>query len=436
MDHRAVLLAVSILWTAKAAAEMNQGGHLQELSGADSMGIKLALSPLGGNGTSNGSSATELTYGFVSCAVAVVFYGSNFVPVKKIDTGDGMFFQWVLCAAIWTVSLIVNIILDSPKFWPLAMVGGAIWATGNITVVPIVKTIGLGLGLLIWASFNLLMGWASSRFGWFGIEAETVGQPVLNYCGAALCFVSAIVFFFVKSDVQRVEEEAPLLIQNNTDNISTIYTITPCTQSLPTSEVCSATDSSPVPARLTGCANNSDDAVTSDDSWVDRLRPSTKRLVGSAMAVVAGTLYGSSFIPVLYMKAHADDPDSPFHGASQFDLDYVFAQFSGIFLTSTVYFLLYCAAMKNKPKVFSKAILPGFASGVMWGVATCCWFLANHYLSPVVSFPIITTVPGLIAAGWGVLVFKEVKGLQNYLVLGLAFCLVVAGALLTGFSTV
>ncbi|XP_063074338.1 transmembrane protein 144a isoform X2 [Engraulis encrasicolus] len=397
MDHRAVLLAVSILWTAKAAAEMNQGGHLQELSGADSMGIKLALSPLGGNGTSNGSSATELTYGFVSCAVAVVFYGSNFVPVKKIDTGDGMFFQWVLCAAIWTVSLIVNIILDSPKFWPLAMVGGAIWATGNITVVPIVKTIGLGLGLLIWASFNLLMGWASSRFGWFGIEAETVGQPVLNYCGAALCFVSAIVFFFVKSDVQRVEEEAPLLIQN---------------------------------------ANNSDDAVTSDDSWVDRLRPSTKRLVGSAMAVVAGTLYGSSFIPVLYMKAHADDPDSPFHGASQFDLDYVFAQFSGIFLTSTVYFLLYCAAMKNKPKVFSKAILPGFASGVMWGVATCCWFLANHYLSPVVSFPIITTVPGLIAAGWGVLVFKEVKGLQNYLVLGLAFCLVVAGALLTGFSTV
>lgn len=28
----------------------------------------------------------------------------------------------------------------------------------------------------------------------------------------------------------------------------------------------------------------------------------------------------------------------------------------------------------------------------MWGVATCCWFLANHYLSAVVSFPIITTV--------------------------------------------
>uniref|UniRef100_A0AAR2KK66 Transmembrane protein 144a n=1 Tax=Pygocentrus nattereri TaxID=42514 RepID=A0AAR2KK66_PYGNA len=327
------------------------------------------VSRLLGASNSTNSSSTELTYGFVSCAVSVLFYGSNFVPVKKIDTGDGMFFQWVLCAAVWTVSLVANIILRSPKFWPLAMLGGAIWATGNITVVPIVKTIGLGLGILIWASFNLLMGWASSRFGWFGIEAETVGKPTLNYCGAGLCLLSAIVFFFVKTDVQRpaTSEETPLLIDN----------------------VCH---------------------------------------------FLAGILYGFSFVPVLYIKHHASDPGGPFSGASQFDLDYVFAQFSGIFLTSTVYFLIYCAFKKNKPQVFPKAVLPGFVSGVMWGVATCCWFLANHYLSPVVSFPIITTVPGLIAAIWGVVVFKEVKGLRNYLVLILAFCLVLAGALLTAFS--
>ncbi|MCI4395059.1 hypothetical protein PGIGA_G00175960 [Pangasianodon gigas] len=347
--------------------------------------------------SSNGTNTTDLTYGFVSCAVSVLFYGSNFVPVKKIDTGDGMFFQWVLCAAIWTVSMIANIILSSPKFWPLAMLGGAIWATGNVTVVPILKTIGLGLGLLIWATFNLLMGWASSRFGWFGIEPEKVTKPILNYCGAGLCLLSAIVFFFVKSDVQRsaTSEETPLLID------STV---------------------------------NTDPQTSSDNSWVDMLPPFTKRLVGSGLAVVAGLLYGSSFIPMLYIKNHADQQDSQFVGASQFDLDYVFAHFSGIFLTSTVYFVIYCAFKKNKPQVFPKAVLPGFVSGVMWGVATCCWFLANHYLKPVVSFPIITTVPGLIAALWGVMVFKEVQGLRNYLVLILAFCMIVTGALLTGFS--
>lgn len=36
-------------------------------------------------------------------------------------------------------------------------------STGNIAVVPIIKTIGLSLGLLIWGSFNALTGWASSR---------------------------------------------------------------------------------------------------------------------------------------------------------------------------------------------------------------------------------------------------------------------------------
>lgn len=155
---------------------------------------------------------------------------------------------------------------------------------------------------------------------------------------------------------------------------------------------------------------------------------------GTFLAVVAGLLYGSSFVPVLYIKNHASDPDSQYSGASQFDLDYVFAQYSGIFLTSTVYFILYCAIKKNRPQVFPKAVLPGFLSGIMWGVATCCWFLANHYLSAVVSFPIITTVPGLIAALWGVVVFKEVKGWRNYIVLIVAFCLVLSGALLTAFS--
>lgn len=35
--------------------------------------------------------------------------------------------------------------------------------SGNITVVPIVKCIGLGLGLCIWGMLNLLSGWSTGR---------------------------------------------------------------------------------------------------------------------------------------------------------------------------------------------------------------------------------------------------------------------------------
>ncbi|XP_067825433.1 transmembrane protein 144-like isoform X2 [Heptranchias perlo] len=319
----------------------------------------------------NGS---HLALGFTACAVSVVFFGSNFVPVKKFDTGDGMFFQWILCSAIWIVSLLVNLTLKCPKFWPLAMLGGCVWATGNITVVPILKTIGLGLGVLIWAAFNLLMGWASSRFGWFGIDPEEVAKPYLNYIGAALSFVSAIIFFFVKSDVNAAN-----------------------------------TSESPVPLLIDNDINTDEEVVLSDESWVDKLSPLKKRLIGSCLAVIAGLLYGCSFVPVIYIKNHALKNETKYKNASQFDLDYVFAHFSGIFLTSTIYFMIYCAIMKNKPKVYPKTILPGFVSGLMWAIANCCWFLANDFLSAVVSFPIITAVPGFIAALWGVLMFKEIK---------------------------
>eukprot|EP00069_Balaena_mysticetus_P013344 bmy_22043T0 len=316
------------------------------------------------------NNGTDLTTGFISSIAAILLFGSNFVPLKKYETGDGMFLQWVLCAAIWFVALVVNLILHCPKFWPFAMVGGCIWATGNIAVVPIIKTI------------------------------EEVSKPLLNYIGAGLSVVSAFIFLFIKSK-----------IPNNTYSVDTTPLIT--------EHVINKTQD-PDP----------------DYSWVDKLSTVQNRLVGCSLAVISGILYGSTFVPIIYIKDHSKRNDSIYAGASQNDLDYVFAHFSGIFLASTVYFLAYCIAMKNNPKLYPKAVLPGFLSGILWAIATCCWFIANHSLSAVVSFPIITAGPGFIAAMWGVFMFKEIQGRQNYLLMILAFCIILAGALCTAFSKI
>nr|XP_033797259.1 transmembrane protein 144 isoform X2 [Geotrypetes seraphini] len=306
--------------------------------------------------TNTSSNGSGLAIGFTSSMISVVLFGSNFVPVKKFDTGDG-----------------------------------------NITVVPIVKTIGLGLGLILWASFNLITGWATSRFGIFGIDSERTAKPYLNYIGAGLSALSAVIFLFVKSDIKSAApslEYSPLL---SDDDINS-------------------------------------DCIPPTESWIYRLSPPKKRLIGCSLALIAGILYGSCFIPVLYIKDHARRNESMYAGASQFDLDYVFAHFSGIFLTSTVYFLIYCTAMKNHPKVYPEAILPGFFSGILWGIGNCCWFLANHYLGAVITFPIIAAGPGFIAALWGVVIFKEIQGRKNYVLLGVAFCVILAGSLCTAFS--
>lgn len=45
----------------------------------------------------------------------------------------------------------------------------------------------------------------------------------------------------------------------------------------------------------------------------------------------------------------------------------------------------------------------------MFGIATSCWFVANRSLSEPVAFPIMTTLPAVIAAFVGKFVFKEIE---------------------------
>uniref|UniRef100_A0A8C2CXL1 Transmembrane protein 144b n=1 Tax=Cyprinus carpio TaxID=7962 RepID=A0A8C2CXL1_CYPCA len=164
--------------------------------------------------SSNEASSTDATYGFVACVIAVLLYGSYFVPVKTVNTGDGMFFQWICCSAIWFVGLVTDTLFRPSRAHPAAMLGGALWATGNITAVPVVKIIDRFFNIIC-ASFNVSSSVISSnKFGWFGLNPEEVSKPIHNYFGAGLCL--AIIFFFVRSDVQKrtSAESMPLLIDD------------------------------------------------------------------------------------------------------------------------------------------------------------------------------------------------------------------------------
>ncbi|XP_022325101.2 transmembrane protein 144-like isoform X2 [Crassostrea virginica] len=331
--------------------------------------------------------------GYICAAAAVLLYGSNFAPVKKFETGDGMFFQWILCGGALLVGIIVQVIRGTKHFYPLVMIGGLVWETGNICVVPIIKTIGMGLGLCIWGMTNLLSGWATSRFGWFGMTASTqIKDPVLNTIGVVVAVSSSIVFAFVKNDVTPVDI---------------------------------GSDQEPLLSSLSRGSINTEPSSNDDSTFIDRLSPGKKRVLGIVLSIFSGILYGQMFTPAVYLQDHGDSKNA---------LDYVFACFCGIYSTSTVYFIIYIIFMKNKPKVYPKAILPGVISGLMWGAATAGWFVANQVMSPAIAFPIITTGPSIIASLWGIFVFKEIRGTRNICILLLGFVFVITGAILTAFS--
>jgi len=359
--------------------------------------------------------------GYVAVLIATLFFGSNFVPVKRYETYDGMFYQWVMCAAIWMTGLVIQLVLFavppdadghwdgdhwnatagvetgrpdaySVKFFPMAALGGALWATGNTLSVPVINYIGLSLGLLIWGSANMLMGWATGVFGLFTGQKDYLEYSGENYAGVALAVLALGMYTFIRTEDSPAKPAADTI----------------------------------VPANGSASYHQRDapDVVLLD------VAPEKKRtdgkVVGICMAVCAGILFGNTFTPPNYLMDKHLGPASP--------MDYIFSHFTGIFATSTVWFVLYCCYMRGSPKINHRLTLPGMLSGVMWAIAQTCWFVANDALSVSVAFPIITSGPGIVSAMWGVFVFGEIKGTRNFAALGVAIVLAVTGCILIGLS--
>lgn len=113
--------------------------------------------------------------GFAAAGIAAVFFGSNFIPCKQYDMGDGMYFQFVMAVGIWVLGLFYFIYQEPQTgyFHPFALLGGTIWSIGNVLSVPIIKMIGMALGLSIWSGTNLVVGWILGKYGLLGFEKDT-----------------------------------------------------------------------------------------------------------------------------------------------------------------------------------------------------------------------------------------------------------------------
>ena len=355
-------------------------------------------------------------WGYVEVLIASVFFGSNFVPVKRYETYDGMYYQWVMCSAIWMTGLLIQLLVYavpsivgdvdvhgahgdlqpdemiatgrpdeySVKFVPVACLGGALWATGNTLSVPVINMIGLSLGLLIWGSANMLMGWASGMFGLVTNghgDLEHLKSPPLNYAGVALTVIALGMYTQIK------------------------------------------------PAEQTRAVNSDvggmNDVLLSNDAATTK-QQGVKRMLGIFGAVVAGILFGNTFSPPSWVKANHHGPTN--------DLDYIFSHFTGIFATSTLWFIVYCVIMRGSPMINNRLTLPAMLSGVMWAIAQTMWFLANTAMSQSVAFPMICSGPGIVSALWGVFAFGEISGTRNYVVLCLAILTALTGCIMIGLS--
>ncbi|PRP82294.1 transmembrane protein [Planoprotostelium fungivorum] len=332
--------------------------------------------------------------GWVCTVIAVCFFGTYAVPTKFVPTGDGWVFQWVECAGILLVGLITEFIAGangSLYLEPAGLLGGMFWCLGNTTVVPVVDTIGLGMGMLIWGGTSMVVGWSGSFFGWRFGDLEIVKQKpfhedshkILNVVGVVIALCSIVAFLPIKPTITKKsnsnEEKTPLLHYEEVSH-EKVNEVSP-------------------QAEKSGAA---------------------KKILGVFLSVLAGVLYGVNLAPVTYLQERP-------YATKPHPLSFCLSHFAGIFFTSTAILIVYCIYKKNRPQFYPESILPAFVAGIGWGIAQSAWFVANSILSPVITFPIISTTPGLISAFWGVIVFKEIQGKRNFFFLTAALLLTFAG---------
>ncbi len=271
------------------------------------------------NSTNSTTPGTELL-GYTGLIVASVLWGANNLPVKHYETGNGMFFQFIVGIAIWSTGIVIHAVRGFPKFQPFALLGGFFWSMGNLTTVPVIRCLGIGVGSLFNNVVGLIVGWFYARYGLFGIKEELPSNPVLNYVGVALAVISCVVFFFVKTEEQQVldkniksKEETNLL-------------------------------------------------EVSEADIFEKMSQNSRRILGIVLSILAGAMYGLAYMPILWCQDNIA-------GTSHNQNDYAFAMSTGIFLSSSLYFCVYSVWTRNNPKIYSELVFPSLAIGWIWGGA-------------------------------------------------------------------
>jgi len=146
--------------------------------------------------------------GYLCAVLAAVMYGLQYTPVKAFPVYDGSKFQWFMSAGIAFAGVVAGLTLSTERLEviPYGILGGALWGTANVLVIPTVKFLGLGVGFAMYHAINMAVGYAIGRFGLLGAPVESAAHPAVRDGGLWLLLVSLAFMIFVEPEIEDVEE--------------------------------------------------------------------------------------------------------------------------------------------------------------------------------------------------------------------------------------
>jgi len=256
---------------------------------------------------------------------------------------------------------------------------------------------------------NMLMGWATGYFGLFHIKKDEEKTPSLNLVGVSLAVLS-LLFFTQARDVEdeqdSTREEAAgsadleLAVENGIPSDDDDDESVDSDSNEITVESPLKRESRTFVKALMVRKLSRSDSMASLQFNLD-VPGQFRWMSGFAMAMAAGLFMGYAFTPAIQLSQLAGN------GTDQ--MDYVWSSFAGIFLSGNVAFVCYVLVRGEKSYIPRAAVLPAITSGAIWAVAQVAWFKANQELTMSIAFPIIASLPGIVALSIGVFFFGELQ---------------------------
>ncbi|KAI6197360.1 hypothetical protein M3Y94_01214800 [Aphelenchoides besseyi] len=311
---------------------------------------------------------SEVLFGYLAMFGSCVCFGCSFLPLKWSNCGDGVFVNFIQCATIFAVGFIINLFRTSTFEW-IAGISGCLYASAGILAIPIISSeLGVGLGMLIWATVQVLEGYCVARFGLFGTRVQDVRDQPMNYIGVFLTLISGIIFVFVKTEqAQEVEF----------DNLEK-------------------------PER----------SSSTHTRHLKKLYISKKKLFYIFLAVLHGLLLGLQLAPITYIKEN-------YPNKSQHTIDYLFSFYSTTFIFGLLYFAIYAGIKRERSFINGNLVLPSVGYGILWAVAMSLLVYSTERVPQTISWPVIARLPPIIGVLLDIVVFRAIKGKKNFLILAI-----------------
>uniref|UniRef100_A0A0N4ZNA5 Transmembrane protein 144 n=1 Tax=Parastrongyloides trichosuri TaxID=131310 RepID=A0A0N4ZNA5_PARTI len=355
----------------------------------------------------------SLLLGLGACAIASLSFGSMFVPLKRYDAGDGIFSQLIMSIGILIISFIINCYQNFPPFEPIALISGSLWVFGNSMAVPIINRLGLSVGILLWNSVNCCLGAFTSVFGLFGTLPKPPTNFITYFFGVTFVIIGGFTFSLIKKEnndnnSERSENDELMEVKDEATKESSLITNG--------QEI----NYESIPLEKNG--------EVKENHMNDKKSVYFDRIIGVIMAIISGSMYALVFIPITLLQ-QAEESDTKKH-----ILDYFFSFTFGIFISATFVFIIYALIKKNKPYINSKVALPALVAGLLWTAGQSSFFVANENLSQSISFPIITTLPGVVASFWSIFFFREITTKTNLIKLVIACTITLTGVIIVSLS--